>query len=40
MLCHHCALCIDAPEFRQFLAKDAQMLSTAIKRIGRIEDKK
>jgi tripartite-type tricarboxylate transporter receptor subunit TctC len=31
---------LDAPEFRQFLEKDARMLSTAIKRIGRIEDKK
>jgi tripartite-type tricarboxylate transporter receptor subunit TctC len=31
---------LDAPEFRQFLDKDARMLSAAIKRIGRIEDKK
>jgi hypothetical protein len=31
---------LDAPEFRQFLEKDARMLSTAIKRIGRIDDKK
>jgi tripartite-type tricarboxylate transporter receptor subunit TctC len=31
---------LDGPEFKQFLEKDARMLSTAIKRIGRIEDKK
>lgn len=30
---------LDAPEFQQFLEKDAKMLSAAIKRIGRIEDK-
>ena len=31
---------LDAPQFQQFLDKDARMLSAAIKRIGRIEDKK
>lgn len=31
---------LDGPEFQQFLDKDARMLSAAIKRIGRVEDKK
>lgn len=31
---------LDAPEFQQFLEKDARMLSAAIKRIGRVEEKK
>jgi tripartite-type tricarboxylate transporter receptor subunit TctC len=31
---------LDAPQFQQFLEKDARMLSAAIKRIGRIEEKK
>lgn len=31
---------LDAPEFVKFLEKDTRMLSTAIKRIGKVEDKK
>jgi tripartite-type tricarboxylate transporter receptor subunit TctC len=30
---------LDAPEIQQFLDKDARMLSTAVKRIGRVEEK-
>jgi tripartite-type tricarboxylate transporter receptor subunit TctC len=30
---------LDAPEFQQFLDKDTRMLSTAVKRIGRVEEK-
>jgi hypothetical protein len=28
---------LDAPEFREFLAKDAAMLRQAVQRIGKIE---
>jgi tripartite-type tricarboxylate transporter receptor subunit TctC len=31
---------LDAPEFRQFWDKDAKMLADAVRRIGRVEDKK
>lgn len=31
---------LDAPEFEKFLEKDLKMLSAAIKRIGKVEDKK
>ena len=31
---------LDQPEFQKFLDKDSRMLATAIKRIGRIEEKK
>ncbi|HEY7677813.1 MAG TPA: tripartite tricarboxylate transporter substrate-binding protein, partial [Candidatus Methylomirabilis sp.] len=31
---------LDAPEFQKFWDKDAKMLAEAIKRVGRIEEKK
>lgn len=31
---------LDAPEFQKFWDKDAKMLADAIKRVGRIEEKK
>jgi tripartite-type tricarboxylate transporter receptor subunit TctC len=31
---------LDAPEFQKFWDKDAQMLADAIKRVGKIEEKK
>ena len=31
---------LDAPEFQKFWGKDAKMLADAIKRVGRIEEKK
>ena len=31
---------MDAPEFQKFWDKDARMLADAIKRVGRIEEKK
>ena len=32
--------CLDAPEFQKFWDKNAKMLPDAIKRAGRIEEKK
>jgi hypothetical protein len=32
--------CLDAPEFQKFWDKHAKMLADAIKRVGRIEEKK
>ena len=31
---------MDAPEFQKFWDKDARMLADAIKRVGKIEEKK
>jgi hypothetical protein len=31
---------LDAPEFKKFWDKDAAMLAAAVKRVGRIEEKK
>jgi len=31
---------LDAPEFQKFWDKDAKMLADAIKRVGKIEEKK
>ncbi len=31
---------LDAPEFQKFWDRDAKMLADAIKRVGRIEEKK
>jgi hypothetical protein len=31
---------LDAPEFQQFWDKDAKILAEAVRRIGRVEDKK